>query len=145
MRRSSGLLTGVCGCSSVPPLAELAEERRAAARAISALRLTPVMFEQGSAAAPAAGRVRGLPGAKRRVHRAVLATLGRAPAGMDVSGLEEEFDLSAGLPRLLYVKEPAPSREPGLARAARPHPGSRPPSPTVTSAGPLKWAQAGAR
>ena len=35
---------------------------------------------------------------------------------MEVSGLEEEFDLSAGLPRLLYVKAPAPGRQPRLAR-----------------------------
>src|SRR5262245_41371676 len=34
---------------------------------------------------------------------------------MEISGLEEEFDLSAGLPRLLYVKVPAPDREPRLA------------------------------
>ena len=97
-------------------LAELADERRAAARAISALRLTPVMFEQGARPHP-----------PRDLYRAYLAQsdvfiglywqrYGQAPAGMDVSGLEEEFDLSAGLPRLLYVKEPAPSREPGLAR-----------------------------
>src|SRR5262249_14457836 len=36
--------------------------------------------------------------------------------GMKISGLEEEFDLSRELPRLLYVKAPAPRREPGLAR-----------------------------
>jgi Domain of unknown function (DUF4062) len=35
--------------------------------------------------------------------------------GMAVSGLEEELDLSAGLPRLLYIKAPAPDREPRLA------------------------------
>jgi hypothetical protein len=34
---------------------------------------------------------------------------------MEVSGLEEELELSRGLPRLLYVKEPAPDREPRLA------------------------------
>jgi predicted ATPase len=34
--------------------------------------------------------------------------------GARVSGLEEEFELSAGLPRLLYVKTPAPDREPRL-------------------------------
>ena len=34
---------------------------------------------------------------------------------MEVSGLEEEFELARGLPRLLYVKAPAPGREPGLA------------------------------
>ena len=40
---------------------------------------------------------------------------GQLVPGMRVSGLEEEFDLSGGLPRLLYVKGPAPDREPRLA------------------------------
>src|SRR6188472_3412387 len=97
-------------------LAELADERRAAARAISALRLVPVMFEQGARPHP-----------PRDVYRAYLAQsdvfiglywqrYGRSPAGADVSGLEEEFDLSAKLPKLVYIKEPAPAREPRLAR-----------------------------
>jgi hypothetical protein len=34
---------------------------------------------------------------------------------MQVSGLEEEFDLSRRFPRLLYVKAPAPDRDPRLA------------------------------
>ena len=41
---------------------------------------------------------------------------GQPPPGVPVSGLEEEFDLSAELPKLLYVKEPAPGRDPRLAR-----------------------------
>ena len=97
-------------------LGELADERRAVSRAISALRLTPVMFEQGARPHP-----------PREVYRAYLAhsevfvglywqRYGQAPPGADVSGLEEEFDLSAGLPKLLYVKEPAPGRDPRLAR-----------------------------
>ena len=40
---------------------------------------------------------------------------GQVNAGMEVSGLEDEFDLSDGMPRLLYVKVPAPKREPRLA------------------------------
>jgi predicted ATPase len=40
---------------------------------------------------------------------------GQIVAGGQVSGLEEEFDLSEGLPRLLYVKEPTSAREPRLA------------------------------
>jgi predicted ATPase len=40
---------------------------------------------------------------------------GQLVPGAQVSGLEEEFDLSGGLPRLLYVKGPAPDREPRLA------------------------------
>jgi Domain of unknown function (DUF4062) len=34
--------------------------------------------------------------------------------GAELSGLEDELRLSAGMPRLLYVKEPAPEREPRL-------------------------------
>src|SRR5262249_59400125 len=40
---------------------------------------------------------------------------GQLVPGTQVSGLEEEFELSGGLPRLLYVKTPAPGREPRLA------------------------------
>ena len=35
--------------------------------------------------------------------------------GEEVSGLEDEYRLSAGMPRLIYVKSPAPDREPRLA------------------------------
>src|SRR5215472_8141548 len=97
-------------------LAELAEERRAVARAVSALRLTPVMFEQGAR-----------PHSPRDVYRAYLAQsdvfiglywqrYGQPPPDADISGLEEELDLSERLPKLLYVKEPAPGRDPQLAR-----------------------------
>ena len=96
-------------------LGELAGERRAVSRAISALRLTPVMFEAGARPYPPA-----------EVYRAYLAQAdvfiglywqryGQLVPGTQVSGLEEEFDLSGGLPRLLYVRAPAPDREPGLA------------------------------
>jgi predicted ATPase len=96
-------------------LGELAEERQAVSRAISALRLTPVMFEAGARPYPPA-----------EVYRAYLAQAdvfigvywqryGQLVPGAQVSGLEEEFELSGGLPRLLYVKAPAPDREPRLA------------------------------
>jgi predicted ATPase len=96
-------------------LGELAEERRAVSRAVSALRLTPVLFEAGARPHP--------PG---EVYRAYLAQAdvfigvywqryGQLVPGAGVSGLEEEFDLSGGLPRLLYVKAPAPDRDPRLA------------------------------
>ena len=96
-------------------LGELAAERRAVARAISALRLTPVMFEAGARPHP-----------PRELYQSYLAQsdvfiglywqqYGQIAPGMQVSGLEDEFDLSAGLPRLLYVKVPAPDRQPRLA------------------------------
>jgi predicted ATPase len=95
-------------------LGELAEERRAVSRAISALRLTPVMFEVGARAHP-----------PQDLYRAYLAQsdvfvglywqqYGWVGPGMEVSGLQDEFELSRALPRLLYVKGPAPDREPRL-------------------------------
>jgi predicted ATPase len=95
-------------------LGELADERRAVARAISALRLTPVMFELGARPYP-----------PREVYQRYLAQsdvfiglywqrYGQPAPGMQVSGLEEEFDLSGALPRLLYVKAPAARRDPRL-------------------------------
>ena len=95
-------------------LAELADERAAVARAISALRLTPVLFELGARPHP-----------PRELYRAYLAQsdifiglywqrYGWVGPGMDISGLEDEFRLSDSIPRLLYVKTPAPDREPRL-------------------------------
>ena len=95
-------------------LGELADERRAVWRAIEALRLTPVMFELGARPYP-----------PREVYQQYLAQsdvfiglywqrYGQPAPGMQVSGLEEEFDLSGALPRLLYVKAPAAGRDPRL-------------------------------
>jgi hypothetical protein len=130
----TGLGSGVSGAASEAPaadpvirtpdqrlrvfvsstLGELADERLAVSRAISALRLTPVMFELGARPHP-----------PRELYRAYLAQsdvfiglywerYGQLNPGMQLSGLEEEFELSAALPRLLYVKAPAPDREPRL-------------------------------
>src|SRR5712691_9841788 len=96
-------------------LVELADERQAVSRAISALRLTPVMFDSGARPYP-----------PRDLYRAYLQQsdifvglywqrYGWVAPGMAVSGLQEEFELSRGLLRLLYVKVPAPAREPQLA------------------------------
>src|SRR5688572_27181595 len=96
-------------------LAELADERAAVSRAISALRLTPVLFELGARPHP-----------PRELYRAYLAQsdifiglywqrYGWVGPGMDISGLEDEFRLSGSLPRLVYLKTPAPEMEPGLA------------------------------
>jgi predicted ATPase len=97
-------------------LGELAEERRAVRRAVEGLRLTPVLFELGARPHP-----------PRSLYRAYLEqshvfvgiygeSYGWIPPDADVSGLEDEYVLSQGLPRLLYVKEPAPERDAGLVR-----------------------------
>jgi predicted ATPase len=95
-------------------LDELAPERAAAREAISQLRLTPVYFEAGARPYP-----------PRELYRAYLAQsdifvglywqrYGWVAPSMQVSGLEDEYQLSADKPRLIYLKAPAPEREPRL-------------------------------
>ena len=96
-------------------LQELAAERQAVRDAVTRLRLVPVMFELGAR-----------PHAPRQVYRSYLAqsqvfvgvywqSYGRVAPGEQVSGLEDEYLLAAGLPRLIYVKWPAAERESRLA------------------------------
>jgi hypothetical protein len=95
-------------------LAELADERAAAREAIERLQLVPVMFELGARPHP-----------PRELYRAYLEQshifvgihwqrYGWVAPGETISGLEDEYLLSQGMPRLLYVKAPAEQREPGL-------------------------------
>src|SRR5262245_10055578 len=92
-------------------LNELAPERRAAREAITGLHLTPVFFEAGARPYPA-----------REVYRSYLAqsdifigiywqSYGVVAPTMDISGLEDEYRLSSGKPRLIYIKQPATERE----------------------------------
>jgi predicted ATPase len=95
-------------------LDELAPERQAAREAIAQLRLTPVFFEAGARPYP-----------PRELYRAYLAQsdiflglywqrYGWIAPSMQISGLEDEYRLSDGKPQLIYVKTPAPEREPSL-------------------------------
>jgi predicted ATPase len=95
-------------------LDELAPERAAAREAITQLRLTPVYFEAGARPYP-----------PRELYRAYLSQsdiflglywqrYGWVAPTMQVSGLEDEYQLSADKPRLIYLKTPAPEREPRL-------------------------------
>ena len=95
-------------------LDELATERVAAREAITELRLTPVLFESGARPYP-----------PRELYRAYLAQsdifvglywqrYGWVAPSMQVSGLEDEYQLAGEKPKLIYVKTPAPEREPRL-------------------------------
>lgn len=97
-------------------LQELAQERLAVKQVISQLRLIPVLFESGARPHPA-----------QRLYRSYLAQshifigiywqrYGWVGPGMDVSGLEDEYRLSGQMPKLIYIKTPAPEREPNLKR-----------------------------
>ena len=95
-------------------LGELAAERRAVTAAVTQLRLTPVLFELGARPYP-----------PRDLYRAYLhqsdvfvgiyaESYGWVAPGMEISGLEDEYRLSADKPRLIYTKQTA-QREPRLA------------------------------
>src|SRR2546430_9140366 len=95
-------------------LDELAPERVAAREAITQLRLTAVLFELGARPYP-----------PRELYRAYLAQsdifiglywqrYGWVAPGMQVSGLEDEYQLSSRKPKLIYIKTPAPEREQDL-------------------------------
>src|ERR1700748_718060 len=94
---------------------DVAAERQAVRDAVTRLRLAPVMFELGARPHP-----------PRQVYRSYLAqsqvfvgvywqSYGWVAPGGQVSGLEDEYLLASGLPRLIYVKAPAPERESRLA------------------------------
>lgn len=95
-------------------LNELAAERATVRAAIERLRLTPVMFESGARPHP-----------PRALYRAYVAqsdifigiywqNYGWVAPGIGVSGIADEYQLSAGRPCLMYVREPAPQRDPRL-------------------------------
>src|SRR5262245_35540722 len=97
-------------------LDELAPERAAVRDAISQLRLTPVLFEAGARPYP-----------PRELYRAYLAQsdiflglywqrYGWVAPGMQISGLEDEYQLATDKPKLIYLKTPAPAQELALQR-----------------------------
>ncbi|WP_216870531.1 ATP-binding protein [Modestobacter excelsi] len=96
-------------------MVELAEERQAVRDAVTGLRLIPVLFELGARAHP-----------PRALYRAYLSqsdvfvgvygeSYGWVAPDMEVSGLEDEYEFSAGMPRLVYVRRSAPARDPRLS------------------------------
>jgi predicted ATPase len=93
---------------------EFVEERVAARRAVIRLHLAPVMFELGAR-----------PHQAQDLYRAYLEqshifigiygeSYGWVGPGATVSGLEEEYHLAKGKPKLIYIREPSPERAPRL-------------------------------
>ena len=92
---------------------DLSDERAAARRSIERLDLTPVMFEAGARPHPPRALYRAYV-----EHSDVFVAIysrryGWTAPGMDLSGLEDEFNLSAGKPRLVYIQANV-EREPQL-------------------------------
>ena len=96
-------------------LGEMAAERVAARAAIEQLRLAPVMFELGARPHPPRALYRAYVDQSDVFVGLYWQRYGWVAPDMDISGLEDEFLLSEGMPRLMYVKRPAPDIEPRLA------------------------------
>ncbi|MBX3314925.1 MAG: DUF4062 domain-containing protein [Actinobacteria bacterium] len=96
-------------------LGELAPERAAVRSAIERLRLIPVMFELGARPHPPAQLYRAYLEQSQVFLGVYWERYGWVAPGETISGLEDEFVLSEGMPRLMYIKEPAEGRETRLA------------------------------
>ncbi len=96
-------------------LGELAPERSAVRAAVESLRLAPVMFELGARPHPPRALYRSYLEQSHVFVGVYWERYGWVAPGMDFSGLEDEYRLSGGHPRLMYVKEPASGREDRLA------------------------------
>jgi predicted ATPase len=98
--------------SSVP--GELTAERQAVRTAIERHRLTPVLVEMAARPYPPRALARAYV-AQSDVFIGVYGeSYGPVPDGEDSSTIEYELALAADLPRLLYLKRPAPNQEPRL-------------------------------
>src|SRR5215216_6981989 len=95
-------------------LEELAQERAAARRAIRRLHLIPVWYESGARPHPPRNMYRAYLEQSQVFVGIYWQRYGWVGPGMEISGLEDEYRLAAGMPMLLYLKRPAPEQEPGL-------------------------------
>lgn len=95
-------------------LQEVVDERRAAHEAITRLRLAPVMFELGARPHPPKDLYRAYLDQSHVFIGIYWQRYGWVAPDMDISGLEDEYRLSGHKPKLIYIKQPAPDREPRL-------------------------------
>ena len=98
---------------------ELAAERAAVAAAVKRLHLTPVLFELGARPHPP----RDLYLAYLRQSHVFIGIYwqqyGWIAPGEEVSGIEDEYRAAGDLPKLIYLRQPAPERDPRLAQMIR--------------------------
>ena len=100
-------------------LNELAPERAAASEAIATLRLTPVLFELGARPHPPQALYRSYLEQSDVFVGIYWESYGWIAPDADISGIEDEYRIASGMPRLVYVKEPAPEREEPLTAVLR--------------------------
>jgi predicted ATPase len=92
-------------------LHELAAERAAARRAIERLRLTPVLFELGARPHAAADLYRAYLEQSHLFIGIYWQEYGWVVPDAAVSGIEDEYLLAGSRPKLIYLRQPAGSRD----------------------------------
>jgi predicted ATPase len=100
-------------------LKELAPERKAARAAIERLHLAPVMFELGARPHPPRDLYRSYLNQSDIFVGLYWRSYGWVAPTEAVSGLEDEYDLASGLPKLIYIKEAGETPEPQLGELLR--------------------------
>ena len=95
-------------------LKELAEERAAVKRAINNLRLIPVMFELGARPHPSDELYQAYLEQSQVFLGIYWQQYGWVAPGKEISGIEDEYQLARDLPKLIYLKSPAPDIDSGL-------------------------------
>ena len=95
-------------------IGELAPERDAVEAAVRTLRLTPVRFELGARAHRPDDVYRSYLEQSDVFVGIYWESYGWVAESATISGIEDELDRSGGHPQLIYVKEPAPERDPAL-------------------------------
>src|SRR5512143_3628938 len=95
-------------------LQELADERTAVRDAILQLHLAPVLFELGARPHPPRDLYRAYLDQSHIFIGLYWQKYGWVAPGETISGLEDEYKLAGDKPKLIYIKAPAPEREPRL-------------------------------
>lgn len=95
-------------------LNELAAERKAVQQALTKLRLAPIMFELGARPHPAQDLYQAYLSQSHIFVGIYWQSYGWIGPGMQISGLEDEYNRSTGMPRLIYIKSPASEQDPAL-------------------------------
>ena len=93
---------------------ELREERAAVRDAIQDLHMMPIMFDLGARAHPPQNLYRSYLAQSHVFVGIYWQEYGWIAPDMEISGVEDEYVLAGGMPKLIYIKDPAPDRSPEL-------------------------------
>jgi predicted ATPase len=97
-------------------LNELADERKAVREALTKLHLAPIMFESGARPHPAQDLYQAYLSQSHIFIGIYWQSYGWIGPEMKISGLEDEYNRTNALPRLIYIKKPSPQREDRLTQ-----------------------------